>query len=272
MVTISERKISEIKAYVTDAGVECVPVYNFGPGGTLEPDTDVDIIDNLIWGGTSVVNAGTLSFSESVSGTGADAYSTNIGVEGDTGSIIGICGSGGVNNRLSLYTGIVLGILSNRGVFFFGTNTYTYTFFAEVNSLGTSTTDEYYTAHGFGDNLSHLTSTNGAWFEYGVGRSVNWEFRTSKAGVATSIDTGIPVVADTLYKFKIVVQDVDGTLTAYGYIDDILVATSTTNIPNTNSNSVGLIHKIIRQTATSTDRDFKLRKYIRLQINFPNGR
>lgn len=271
MVAISERKISEIKAYVTEAGIECVPVYNFGNtgGATLDPNTDVDAIDNLVWGGNTVINAGPLSFTESTNGAGADAFSSNIVNEGDTGSITATCGSGAVNNRLTLYSGI---LLANGGAFFFGLGTYTYTFFVEVNSLSTLTTDEYYTAHGYQDGLIQATSNNGAFFNYDLRDGANWFFKTVKASTSTITDSGIPVVASTLYKFQIIVKDEAGTLTAYGYINDNLVATHTTNIPNTNSNTFGLVHKVVRLSATATTRTFTLRRYIRNQINFPSGR
>jgi hypothetical protein len=73
----------------------------------------------------------------------------------------------------------------------------------------------------------------GLYFSYGnltAGGSINWIANSVIGGEGTIVDTNIPVVANQWYRLRIIVS-ADG-LTETFYIDDVLVATITTNIPN----------------------------------------
>lgn len=90
-------------------------------------------------------------------------------------------------------------------------------------------TNTYSLRAGFLDSVS-TESTDGVFFRYT--HSVNsgkWQFVTRANGTETITDTGITVAAATNYKLNIEVQ-ADG-LKAFGRIDDVNVASSTTNIP-----------------------------------------
>lgn len=90
-------------------------------------------------------------------------------------------------------------------------------------------TDTYSMRVGFIDSVS-VESTDGVFFRYT--HSVNsgkWQFVTRSNGTETITDTGVAYAAATNYKMQIQVQ-ADG-LKAFGIIDDVRVASSTTNIP-----------------------------------------
>lgn len=96
-----------------------------------------------------------------------------------------------------------------------------------VLSDGTNT---YSLRAGFLDSVS-VESTDGVFFRYT--HSVNsgkWQFVTRANGVETITDTGVTVVISTDTKLQIQVN-ADGTK-AWGYINDVAVASSITNIPN----------------------------------------
>jgi hypothetical protein len=90
-------------------------------------------------------------------------------------------------------------------------------------------TDTFITQIGFMDNVTG-TPSDSVSFRYT--HSVNageWEAVTRSNGVETATDTNVAVVAGTFKTFRI---EVNAAGTSVGfYIDDVLVATNTTNIP-----------------------------------------
>jgi hypothetical protein len=68
--------------------------------------------------------------------------------------------------------------------------------------------------------------------------SPNWLAVTSNGGSRTETNTGIAVVANSFSRFRISVN-ADGTSVGF-YIDDVLVATNTTNIPTVNLTGIGI--------------------------------
>lgn len=115
-----------------------------------------------------------------------------------------------------------------------------------------STVSERYTTYiGFGNTFTSGDMTNGCYFRYNDSvNSGKWEAVTSIAGVRTANDTGVPAVT-TFSIFEVRVNPA-GTSVEY-YINDILVATNTLNIP-TGSNYFGLIFKM-EKSAGVTNRN-----------------
>jgi hypothetical protein len=99
---------------------------------------------------------------------------------------------------------------------------------------------------GFIDVTNQNMPTDGAFFRTQNGG--NWYAVTRAASTETATDTG--VLPDGTYRdFKIMVEDVGGTLTAKFWIDGTLKATHTTNIP-TGSNQTGIGAQIVRTGST----------------------
>ena len=86
-----------------------------------------------------------------------------------------------------------------------------------------------------GTGVGQVPSAEGMYFSYSHEESSgNWECGTSKNGAATTeTDSEVAVEVATWYTLKIVVNS-DATEIKF-YIDGSLVATHTTNLPNTNT-------------------------------------
>lgn len=113
-----------------------------------------------------------------------------------------------------------------------------------------STAGDRYTANlGFGDSLTQSANTNCVLMGYNDSVSANWCLVTSKGGSTTVTDTGIPATTD-LTRLKVVIAR-NGTA-AYGYVDNVLVATSTTNIPTSAGQYMGMIAGILKATGTTS--------------------
>lgn len=112
----------------------------------------------------------------------------------------------------------------------FGTGTRTYTFETKIRIPVLSTaTQRYLIIAGF-NNLATGLGTDRLCFTYSDVTSPNWMMSSSKAGVASIVNTGIAVAINTDYKLKVVVNA--SATTATYYINDVQVGTaSATNIP-----------------------------------------
>ena len=101
---------------------------------------------------------------------------------------------------------------------------------------------------GFGDATGSGDMTDGVYFQYTRGTSHNWLLKSSKASTRTTVVSSVPV--DTLWhKFRIRING-NGSLAEF-FIDDVLVGSITTNIPNTVSNLVGILTKIEKTAGTT---------------------
>lgn len=120
---------------------------------------------------------------------------------------------------------MIVGVLSD------GTNTYTLKF-------------------GFGDTPSGagIAQTNGTSFSYDSTVSANWLTNTTQAGVTTQTITATPVATSGFHTFRININ-VAGTSVAF-IIDNVLVATHTTNIPGFEQ-FLGPIIKISKSAGTT---------------------
>lgn len=112
-----------------------------------------------------------------------------------------------------------------------------------------STGSERYTAYvGFADNIGAGDQVDGMYFRYNDSvNSGKWEAVTSSASVRTATDTGVTAV--TTYSIFEVRVNAAGTSVEY-YIDDVLVATNTTNIST--SGFFGLMFKLEKSVGTTS--------------------
>lgn len=119
------------------------------------------------------------------------------------------------------------------------------------NALVTlSTVTERFTKYwGFGDTNLTGDMVDGAYFRYVDNvNSGKWECVTSLNSVRTVADSGVTAV--TTYSIFEVRVNSTGTSVAF-YIDGALVATNTTNIPNTLARATGILYKIEKSIGTS---------------------
>ena len=86
--------------------------------------------------------------------------------------------------------------------------------------------------------------TDGVYFLYDRLTNVNWLAVTASNGVRTLTNTGIAVAAGVYNKLKIIVN-YNGTA-AYFYINGVLVATNTLNIPTGAGRNTGYFTNIIK--------------------------
>lgn len=102
---------------------------------------------------------------------------------------------------------------------------------------------------GFSDNLLG-EATDGAFFRYTD--SVNggrFQAVTRNNNVETAADTGVAVAANTTYRLLV---DVNAAGTSVDfYIDGVLVATITTNIPTASGRETGFVIQCLRSAGTT---------------------
>jgi hypothetical protein len=120
---------------------------------------------------------------------------------------------------------------NNSTSHYLGNGIYTLQFFVNIETLSTSS-ERFYSIFGATTNAA-FGNTNGIFFIYdeGVGTygtaSPNWKCITRNSTITSTITT-IPVVASQWYVLKIVVNA--NASSVQFYIDNVLVATHTTNI------------------------------------------
>lgn len=113
-----------------------------------------------------------------------------------------------------------------------------------------STVGDRYTANlGFGDKVDQASNNNCALMGYNDSVSANWCLITSAGGSTTVTDTGVPATTD-LTRLKVVIAR-NGSA-AYGYVNNVLVATSVTNIPTTAGQYMAMIAGILKSTGTTS--------------------
>lgn len=117
-------------------------------------------------------------------------------------------------------------------------------------------TDRYATVFGFVNTGTAIDQTNSVHFEYDEGgvatggsASPNWKCVTVDNGSRTRTTTSVAVATSTFQALKIVVNAA-GTSAAF-YIDGVLVATHTTNIPTAAARRVGAGWHVIKSIGTT---------------------
>lgn len=109
-------------------------------------------------------------------------------------------------------------------------------------------TDEYDINFGFGDGTGATTSVDGAFFLYDRETETRWQACTVNNSVSSCTITS-STVDTNWHKFSIVVNN-DATSIAF-YIDNVLQATNTLNIPKTSARTFTIFNKIIKSAGTA---------------------
>lgn len=208
------------------------------PEDGVVADTDINYFEQEDWLITAL-----FGFSSVASGTGAGLSSDNYGVD-TTENAMGV---------LYLSTGT-----DTTGRNALEKNTFNDTFVFGIGSLKlrkrcslrnlSDGTDTYTVYIGFGDNAGSGDMTDGAYFRYT--HSVNsgkWEAVTAQGGTRTATDT--TVTADTTYHIFEIRVNQAGTSVGF-YIDGVLKATNTTNIPGAGQYT-GHVLKIEKSAGTN---------------------
>jgi hypothetical protein len=165
----------------------------------------------------------------SVAGQNNWVSTANAGVVGlnislSTGKEIGIV-------RLDTSTSAISAPTINLGAsmwLFSALLNYRMSLWLNVGTLSTET-EEYVDRHGFMNTTTSTAPTNGAYFEYDrANYGANWQLVTVAASTVTRVDTGVAAIG----LFRLFEIEVTGNSEVNAYIEGVLVATSTTNIPS----------------------------------------
>lgn len=261
MPTISNRKISEIKAVVADDGTECVPVYNYNSSGGGAPSLDTEVPQAWFWqASSSFTNITPMNFLSASSGSGASISAQTVTNESDIAEIR-VDGGIAVNSFSALYAS-----MPSAGQMILSTLDYTYTFHIRVERLGDNASDRVEVQNGFANSRAAAAPSRCILGAYESDVSNNFILRTTGPGsTSTVVITDVPVVAGTIYKIAVRFFNDGGTPTAQLYIDDVLKASSTTNLPDVGQ---GFLHKCKSLDATATDHAFSLVKYASFKVVF----
>lgn len=113
-------------------------------------------------------------------------------------------------------------------------------------------TDTYSARIGFSDAYSAGgDGTDGAFFRYTHStNSGKWQAVTRSAGVETATDTGVAGISASIQTFEVQVNAA-ATSVAF-YIDGVLVATNTTNIPSGAGRETGISTHILKSAGTTS--------------------
>jgi hypothetical protein len=141
---------------------------------------------------------------------------------------------------------------ANAQQFQFGGGTWMYESYIEVDTLSDAT-NRFRFISGFGNVANSGAETNGAFFTYDEGgvsngtiASPNWQCVTTVGAVRTLTTTSVAVTT-TWTKLRIIVN-ADATEVKF-YIDGILVATHTANIPVL-PNRIKVLQKLVKNLGT----------------------
>jgi len=124
---------------------------------------------------------------------------------------------------------------NNAGSIYTGNGEITMQCFYNVQTLSTIT-ERFYEIIGFmtGANFANTNTISFTYDEGGIGNygsaSANWKCITRVSPTTTATITTVPVVASQWYVLKIVINSLGNSISFF--IDNVLVATHTTNIPN----------------------------------------
>jgi hypothetical protein len=161
---------------------------------------------------------------------------------------------------LSGFAGFALGNSS----LFIGQGAISLETYVTIETLSNAT-ERFFTFFGYAVPSNWQNTTNGIFFSYDEGGAVNFSagnaspnFKcyTKLANVTTLTTTSIPVVASQWYKLRIEINNAGNSVGFY--IDGVLVATHTTNIPATTTGMsvVNIINKTVGITARTMQTDY----------------
>lgn len=203
----------------------------FASGALNSKNSTSAQIRSVVIDSTDFINVQVASMmTQNVSGVGA-GISNTAGTATRPG-IIELDGGTAVAGRAAILTAIN-SLLGGGGAMTFDCE-------LQVSTLST-VTDEFDVRFGMIDSATGQSS-DGVYWEYDRNTSVNWLAVTASATTRTKTDTGIAVAAATYARFRIE-YSADGA-TALFYINEVLVATNTTNMPT--SGTFGFGYSIVK--------------------------
>jgi hypothetical protein len=147
---------------------------------------------------------------------------------------------------------------------FIGQGKITLETYVTIETLSNAT-ERFFTFFGYGVPSNWQNNQNAIFFSYDEGgvinfasgaASPNFKCYTKLANVTTLTTTSIPVVASQWYKLRIEINNAGNSVGFY--IDGVLVATHTTNIPATTTGMsvVNIINKTVGITARTMQTDY----------------
>lgn len=149
---------------------------------------------------------------------------------------------------------------STQGIaqLWFGNGIWNYETSINILNLSTSL-ERYRLIFGFGAGSGNSTELDGLFFTYDEGgtangtiASANWQCVSVQSGIRTLTTTTTPVVANAYIKLRIEIN-ATGTSASF-YVNGILIATHTTNIPTGTNNRYVLMKQGIAKTIGTTSR------------------
>lgn len=123
----------------------------------------------------------------------------------------------------------------------------------ELKDLST-VSEEFIFDAGLMDGTATVATTDGNFFRYDRLTNTNWLCVTETAGTETATDSGVAVIEDSQIDLR-VEMNANNTSTTF-YINDILVATNTTNI--TSATDLTINSSMTKSAGTTTRKAFLL--------------
>jgi hypothetical protein len=200
----------------------------------------------------------TQNFVQFTSGTGASVIRQVTNIPNATASQIGFCQYQTGTTATGYATHTNEGFVGAQ--FFFGGGAWVFESYVNVETLSTAL-ERFRFISGFGNSATNAAEGNGAFFTYdegatqnGTAATPNWQTQTCNASVRTLTTTSVAVTAGAWTKLRIEVNAA-ATSVAF-YINGILVATHTTNIPKwlaaNNPRGFNVKQSIVKTIGTTT--------------------
>jgi len=145
------------------------------------------------------------------------------------------------------YSSLISSYGFTAGGFQFGAGVYT--LMADIALMDLSTVAEEFDVR-FGWSDQYGPAIDGVYFQYDRNTSLNWSCVTANNSVRTLVDSGVVVAEDVWVRLKIVVNAA-GTAAAF-YINGVLVATITTNIPTADGRETLLNAQIVKSAGLTS--------------------
>lgn len=211
--------------------------YEAGGGGGAPVDTSIIYYDEWLWTtADSFFNNTPFNFKPTNSGTGTSIAGASP-LNAENLAQLNIFGGTTANSFAAIFAALPTPSL---GQFSLGNLEYIYEGFCFIDRLGLAGTDKGEQHIGWMNGRSVGAPSHAAMFGYEPDISLNWLLINGAGGVYDRVDTLIPVVAGQVIKYKHRIVTLLGVKTSQLYINDVLVASTSTRFPTA---SVGLVHK-----------------------------
>lgn len=196
-------------------------------------------------------------FVSSVSGTGAAIQLQTGNANPNMAGVVRLITGTTTTGRAAIAAGVSAAYYQPPG------SVWTYRSRFQIPTLATMA-DDFATRLGLGDTLTGA-HTDGVYFEHPTFSTANWQCVCAAAGVRTTVDSGIALVAGVVLDSKIVVTVSADGLSAVaqfylnaipanggGVVAPVLVATISTNIPLIAANAFGALDSAIKAAGTTS--------------------